>query len=291
MRNILILSFFLTISAYAANTCGGTTTYICPSGGTLSGTTCTVNTQACPSGYTPTGQSGANACSQTTSSCPSGYTPTGQSGANACSKTVETCPLGNYTCNDITGSVQNTDTPQGATDKTDNGAKDSSGNCTGQIYIFNGNDNRCRPGGIQTGYSDCCKKGDTWFGLGKCSSTEKTLGTLRKFGDLDGNCHYIGSYCAEKWPLVGCVQNKKTYCCYSSPLARIIQEGGHTQLGISWGIPQAPQCRGFTPTEFQKIDYSKIDFSDWVNNQVKTQIQNNATTNLTNTANNIKNSF
>lgn len=244
--------------------------------------------QVCPSGYTPTGQSGANACSQTTSSCPSGYTPTGQLGTNACSQTVgPTCPLGNYTCTDISGSVQNTDTTQGATDKTNNGTKDSSGNCLGQIYIFNGNDDRCRPPGMQTGYSDCCQKGTGWFGLTQCTQQEKTLGSLRSFGQQDGQCHYIGSYCTEKWPLIGCVQDKKTYCCFSSSLARVIQEGGRPQLGISWGTPESPQCRGFTPEEFQKIDFSKVDFSDWINNSIKPGVQSTATGNLTNVAKNI----
>ena len=32
-------------------------------------------------------------------------------------------------------------------------------------------------------------------------------------------------------------------------------------MGISWGSGESPQCRGFTPEEFQKLDFSKIDLT------------------------------
>ncbi|TDA63627.1 hypothetical protein E0765_07265 [Sulfuricurvum sp. IAE1] len=245
-----------------------TTTYSCPSGGTLSGTTCTVNTLACPTGYTAT--TGA------------------ETAFGECKKTVgPNCPLGNFQCVNISGGVENTDTTEGQTDKQNDGQVDSSGNCLGTIYIFNGQDHRCRTSGIQTGYTDCCQKGTTWFGLGQCRESEKTLGKLREYGELDGNCHYVGDYCAEKWPLIGCVQKKKTFCCFSSPLARIIQEGGRPQLGIAWGSPQAPNCRGFTPEEFQKIDFSKVDFNEWIEYEVVPNIQNNVVGDLQNVINNV----
>lgn len=261
-----------TLIKYGVRCVGNTTTYTCPSGGTLSGSTCTVNTLACPTGYTAT--TGA------------------ETAKGECKKdTPPVCPLGNHTCFDITGGVQNTDTAQGTTDKKANGATDSSGNCLGNLYIFNGNDQRCRVPGIQTGFSDCCQKGDKWFGIGKCSPMEQSLGKLKSWGDLDGQCHYVGDYCSEKWPLIGCVQKKKTYCCFGSSLSRIIQEGGRSQLGISWGSAETPQCRGFTPTEFQKIDFSKIDFSEWIKYDVIPNVQNSAVSNINNTVNNITNSF
>ncbi len=247
---------------------GNTTTYTCAQGDTLSGSTCSKSTTTSTSGV-----------------CPQNMTPDPSTGYCA---TPTICPLGNYQCALINSStIENTDTTEGANDKTDNGQTDESGHCLGTLYIFNGNDNRCRPSGIQTGGTDCCKKGTTWFGLGQCKESEKTLGKLREFGSLDGNCHYIGDYCSEKWPLVGCVQKKKTYCCFSSPLARIIQEGGRPQLGIGWGIPEAPQCRGFTPEEFQKIDFSKVNFSEWIQYDVVPNVQNNAVGNIQNVINNI----
>ncbi len=215
-------------------------------------------------------------------------------------KGVPMCPYGNpcvlqekkYVCskykcyNPLTTPTQITDTPEGINDKQDDGQITDQG-CLGNIYIFNGHDYRCRPPGIQTGFSDCCKKTTTWFGLGQCSETEKYLSQLRSWGELDGKCHYIGEYCSEKW-LGVCVQKKKTFCCYSSPLARIIVEAAHQQLGIPWGSPEAPNCRGLTPEEFQKLDFSKIDFSEWINYEIETNIVPTVNTSLSNALNNLK---
>lgn len=194
---------------------------------------------------------------------------------NGCYVGDLTCPLGDYPCLPVNGknycspnpceqwssALEYDDTQEGANDKQADGQVDENG-CHGTIYIFNGNDYRCRPPGLQTGGSDCCKKTTTWFGLGQCTEREKILAKLRSWGKLDGQCHYVGSYCAVK-ALGICLQKKKTYCCFHSVLARIIQEQGRKQLGISWGDPKSPNCRGFTPDEFQRIDFSKIDFSEW----------------------------
>ncbi|MFA6396059.1 MAG: conjugal transfer protein TraN [Sulfurimonas sp.] len=212
------------------------------------------------------------------------------------------CPLGDFqcitssdnknycspfACSDAASALQIEDpNTVGANDKQAGGATDSSGNCLGNLYIFNGNDKRCRPAGLQTGGSNCCQKTSTWLGLGNCSQDEKHLSTLRQFGDLDGQCTAVGEYCSSK-VLGQCVQKKKTYCCFGSPLARVIQEGGRPQLGLSWGTPESPDCRGFTPAEFQKIDFSKVDFSDWIKNDVVPNVQNNAVGNIQNVISNI----
>ena len=82
------------------------------------------------------------------------------------------------------------------------------------------------------------------------------------------DCHYVGDYCQKKWPLVGCVQKAKSYCCFNSKMARIIHEQGRPQLQSfqpngAWGVPEAPNCRGFTPDEFQALDFSRIDLSEY----------------------------
>jgi hypothetical protein len=191
-------------------------------------------------------------------------------------------------------SVVSTDTTQGANDKEDDGTIDGNGNCLGQIYIFSGKDSRCRPDGIETGYFDCCGDSDVWFDLAgepfnpflppagsliasrifNCKGDEKQLIAKKQ----KGLCHYVGSYCsAEIFNL--CIQRKKTYCCYNSKLGRILQEQGRALLknfGMSgsWGSPKNPNCRGFTPEEFQMLDFSKIDLSEWYGDiQVHTQQQ------------------
>jgi len=223
-------------------------------------------------------------CYASITSCPQGYTLQN----NYCVRNADlTCPLGHYQCyNPQTTPTQNTDTPEGAGDLHNDGQITEQG-CLGTIYIFNGHDYRCRPPGIQTGFSDCCRKEHTWFGLGMCSQRERYLSRLRLWGQRDGKCHYVGSYCAEKW-LGVCVQRKKTFCCYSSPLARIIIEAAHEQLNIPWGDPKHPNCRGLTPEEFQRLDFSRIDFSEWINYEVRQHIIPQINTSLSNAINNLQ---
>jgi conjugal transfer mating pair stabilization protein TraN len=95
------------------------------------------------------------------------------------------------------------------------------------------------------------------------------------------DCHYIGDYCEKKWPLVGCVQKAKGYCCFNTKMARIIHEQGRPQLQSfgtdgAWGSPSSPNCRGFTPDEFQSLDFSRIDLSEYfgdIQKDLATKIQ------------------
>jgi conjugal transfer mating pair stabilization protein TraN len=98
-------------------------------------------------------------------------------------------------------------------------------------------------------------------------------------------CHYLGDYCEKHW-FYGCVQMAKGYCCFDSMMARIIQEQGRPQLTAfgptgSWGTPDQPNCRGFTPEEFEAIDFAGIDFSEYISviqQNLSTKIQDAQTT-------------
>lgn len=99
-----------------------------------------------------------------------------------------------------------------------------------------------------------------------------------------GQCVYLGTYCLESWPLVGCVQRSRAYCCFNSMLARIIQEQGRPQIPSmgGFGTATAPNCRGFSPQEFQSLDFSKIDMSEYL-----AQIRTNSQQNMENSVNGI----
>jgi conjugal transfer mating pair stabilization protein TraN len=90
-----------------------------------------------------------------------------------------------------------------------------------------------------------------------CSGEEMQLDVK----DRMGLCHYVGEYCSEK-ALFVCTTMRKSYCCYQSKLARVIQEQGRAQLGLDFGSPQSPTCTGFTVDQFSKLDLSKMDFSE-----------------------------
>lgn len=87
--------------------------------------------------------------------------------------------------------------------------------------------------------------------------------------DASGMCSYIGKRCTEKWA-GECVQKVRMFCCFNTKLGRIIHEQGRPQLkafstftGGIFGSPTNPECRGFKPAEFQALDFSQIDMSEY----------------------------
>jgi len=222
-------------------------------------------------------------------------------GAINCIGDTPVCPLGDYTCIPNSDGVlqcspyscsafnpdnfTDKDTEEGENDKTDNGPVDEDGGCLGTLYIFSGNDKRCRPRGFDTNFHNCCKEQAGFYTLpdhndpapdqvGICTGSEVQL-TVMKEKKL---CHYIGDYCSKKAPLGNCIQKKETYCCFHSILSRIINEQGRTQLQNfgndgGWGSPKAPNCRGFTIEEFQMIDFDLIDLSEWFDKIVTKSVE------------------
>jgi len=79
-----------------------------------------------------------------------------------------------------------------------------------------------------------------------------------------GYCHYNGKYCAKR-SLFGCLVKRKSYCCFQSKLARIIQEQGRNQIGRRWGGAKHPDCTGFTAEEIGQLDFSQMDFTEVIN--------------------------
>lgn len=213
-----------------------------------------------------------------------------------------------------------------------NGGIDAAGNCLGEIEIFSGRGMRCRPAGLSTTLSNCCKdKGKilkdgmgssissagtkvavakgvftgmkaayTAFKAGATASQAASAGANALVVGIDptsiavslainfmmdlllsgcdqqdmetallrssGMCHEVGSYCASS-VLGVCLQKARGHCCFNTRLGRIIQEQGRPQLkafnGNLWGTPKRPMCRGFTPEEFQALDFSRIDLTEY----------------------------
>lgn len=134
----------------------------------------------------------------------------------------------------------------------------------GDVAVFKGECNKCSKKFLPGITKNCCTKGKTFLERIKlfgCGNEEELLADKRD----NGLCHYIGSYCSQKvWTPFGkiCLTKKESYCCFKSKIARLIQVQGKAQLGISFGTPENPNCRSLTLEELQKIDFSKIDFSE-----------------------------
>lgn len=98
-----------------------------------------------------------------------------------------------------------------------------------------------------------------------CEDEEYELTSNRDMG----NCHYVGSYCKSK-VLGACIEKRKTYCCYQSPLSRIMNEQIRLQgdiLGIEFdgfGTAKEPKCTGVPLDKIDKIDWDRIDLSEWI---------------------------
>lgn len=95
-----------------------------------------------------------------------------------------------------------------------------------------------------------------------CDQQDMETAMLRS----SGMCHEVGTYCASSF-LGVCLQKARGHCCFNTKLGRIIQEQGRPQLkafnSTGWGTPKRPLCRGFTPEEFQALDFSKMDLSEY----------------------------
>lgn len=94
--------------------------------------------------------------------------------------------------------------------------------------------------------------------------------------DASGYCVNLGEKCTKKW-FGSCVQEVEVKCCFNSKLARIIHEQGRPQINLSFGTAKEPNCRGFDAEEFQSLDFSKIDLSEYyqeLRHKNQTEMQN-----------------
>ena len=94
----------------------------------------------------------------------------------------------------------------------------------------------------------------------ECEQEEFELNAQRELG----NCHKVGKYCKTK--VAGlCIEERESYCCFNSPLSRIIQEQARPQLGKNWGKAKEPECGGLTIDEIGQLNWDTIDLTEWVN--------------------------
>ena len=127
------------------------------------------------------------------------------------------------------------------------------------LVVFKGEPAECSKNIL--GYKNCCKSHAAGWGEGiltECTDAEEKLARQKDAG----LAIEIGDYCHTK--VAGkCTSKHVVYCVFGSKLGRIIRAAGNAQLGLNFGSPKQPICRGLTPEELQSIDFSKIDFSEF----------------------------
>jgi hypothetical protein len=95
-------------------------------------------------------------------------------------------------------------------------------------------------------------------------------------------CEDVGEYCSSRLPIIhSCIERTHTYCCYNSVLAKLVNTQGKQQLGMAspLGSPEAPNCSGFSVSDFQRLDLSKMDLSEFTD-QITTNTVNASQTDL-----------
>lgn len=140
------------------------------------------------------------------------------------------------------------------------------------VAIFKGAGNRCTTnfGGA---FKDCCSSSG---GIGvnlkmatQCTADEQRLAKERS----EERCVFIGSRTKNKQVGIE-FSREQVFCCFESKLSRVFQEQARQQLGLSFGTPEEPDCRGLTAEEFQRIKLEQLDlqevFSDIAQSATKT---------------------
>ncbi|MDX1791260.1 type-F conjugative transfer system mating-pair stabilization protein TraN [Legionella pneumophila] len=126
---------------------------------------------------------------------------------------------------------------------------------SGSPAIFTGGNYQCRT--IVAKLGNCCGGHARFL---NCRDEEKQLALAIE----EKRAFYVGTYCAEKDII--CVKEKQSWCVFPSKLASIVQmQGRYSQLGINfggaWGKTNAANCRGITPEELERINFSSLDLS------------------------------
>ena len=93
----------------------------------------------------------------------------------------------------------------------------------------------------------------------KCEDEEFELAAKREMK----TCHKVGSYSESKFLGLSSMEYN-SYCCFSSPLSRILQVQVRQQLKTGWGSAEHPDCSGVTPETLQAVDWDRIDLSEWL---------------------------
>lgn len=123
---------------------------------------------------------------------------------------------------------------------------------SGVPQIFTGEVVDCKS--YPLGFRDCCTDSGWGDWVQNCPAHLKVL---QKAKD-ENRVVSLGKYRKHKLDL----DEHHAYCVFPSKLSAIIQkEGRGAQLHISFGKAKKPDCRGITPEELERINFSKLNLS------------------------------
>ena len=130
----------------------------------------------------------------------------------------------------------------------------------GNMSIFAGEHRACTIRFL--GGQNCCTDSGVLLeiGLTGCEVEEIELAEARAAGVT----HYLGEYCAKRF-LGICRRRDRAWCVFTSELGRILHEQARPQLGMNW-----EDCDGFSIAEIQRIDFDRVDLSEFTDTLLDT---------------------
>ena len=93
-----------------------------------------------------------------------------------------------------------------------------------------------------------------------CTEDEQKVGVAL----IGKKCFWVYTKKPKKVLGVRMGKTKKFHCCYNNVLSRIIMEQASVQLGWTKRQYYDQGCNGLDFTQLGKVDFDKIDFSEWI---------------------------
>ncbi|MDF1684492.1 MAG: conjugal transfer protein TraN [Legionellaceae bacterium] len=120
-----------------------------------------------------------------------------------------------------------------------------------EAKVFSGAAQQCKS--LPLGLHDCCTGSGPLEWLVNCPNDLQELQRAK----LEGRVVYLGSYKRHK-----AGHKHHMHCVFPTKLAGIVQiQGRLGQLNISFGNPKYPNCRGLTPEEIGRINFSALNLT------------------------------
>lgn len=129
----------------------------------------------------------------------------------------------------------------------------------GNFNLFQGIGQHCSKKAAS--YSNCCRANMKGWGKelkAKCSKDENDLAEKRS----KNLCIYVGKESKRKMGVKTVVKHR--FCCFSNMLDKVVQVEARKQLGMNFGSGSSPNCRGLTLDEIQRVDFSRMDFTEFI---------------------------
>ena len=90
-----------------------------------------------------------------------------------------------------------------------------------------------------------------------CSDGEFDLAVQREIGA----CSYAGTYCSKK-VLGTCLKRREAYCCYKSPMSKMLRSSAEPGGELRHGSAKRPDCSGIPLDQIDRINWDQMDFNE-----------------------------